>query len=359
MALSIIQQIQCFVNSCPQPTIQEGPVEREVNELGVTASFTPLGKQEHDSGAGGNVKASVCIIAYNVEAFIAQALDTALAQRTNFAFEVVVGEDLSQDSTREIIADYHRRYPNLMRPIFREKNLGMVRNFAETVRACRGRYIAMLDGDDFWNSPLKLQKQVDFLDSHPECSGCYHNVNILYEADPGLTRRYYSRPPKPFLYLKDLVGANPICSGSMVFRAGLFKDFPEWYYTMLMQDWPLYLLNAQFGPAGYIDEVLSTYRIHPQSDWAKLDRIDTLERRIFAVQKMHAALNLSYDDIVQKEIANLQYKIAKQLFAQKDYEGARRHSRDAMRKLAGFRYLKALRVYLQSVLLSRKQPTNS
>jgi hypothetical protein len=217
----------------------------------------------------------------------------------------------------------------------------------------------MLDGDDFWNSPLKLQKQADFLDSHLECSGCYHNVNILYEANPGRTRRYYSRPPKPFLYLKDLVGANPICSGSMVFRAGLFKDFPEWYFTMSMQDWPLYVLNAHFGPAGYIDEVLSTYRVHPQSDWAKLDRIDTLKRRILAVQKMNAALNFSYDGIVQKEIANLQYKIGKQLLAQKDYEGARRHSRDAMRKLAGFRYLKALRVYLQSGSLSRKQPTNT
>jgi len=145
----------------------------------------------------------------------------------------------------------------------------------------------------------------------------------------------------------------------MVFRAGLFKDFPEWYFTMFAQDWPLYVLNAHFGPVGYIDEVLSTYRVHPQNDWANLSRIETLKIRMVAVQKMNAALNFSYDGIVQKEIANLQYKIAKQLLAQKDYEAARRHCRDAMRKLAGLRYLKALRVYLQSGLLSSKQPTNT
>lgn len=166
------------------------------------------------------MKLSVCIIVYNCEDFIAQTLDGVLAQRTNFDFEVVVGEDCSTDSSGRIIADYQKRYPNLIRPIFRDKNLGMVRNFAETVRACQGRYIAMLDGDDFWNSPLKLQKQADFLDSHPECSGCYHNVHVLDEAT-GRTRRYHSRTPKPFLYLKDLVGANPICSGYAIMALGI------------------------------------------------------------------------------------------------------------------------------------------
>ncbi len=304
------------------------------------------------------MKLSVCIIVYNCEGFIAQTLDGVLAQRTNFDFEVVVGEDCSTDSSRLIIADYQKRYPNLIRPIFRDKNLGMVRNFAETVRACQGRYIAMLDGDDFWNSPLKLRKQADFLDSHPECSGCYHNVHVLDEAT-GRTRPYYSRPRKPFLYLKDLVKGNSICAGSMVFRAGLFDDFPDWYYTLPMQDWPLYVLNAQFGPAGYIDEVLSTYRVHDRGDWPRLDRIDGFNRAIFAAQTMNAGLDFSLDSEIRKGIANLRYKIAKQLLARKDYVGARLHSREAMMQLGGVRYFKALRVYLQSGLSSRKQPANS
>jgi len=305
------------------------------------------------------VKASVCIIAYNVEAFIAQALDTALAQQTNFDFEVVVGEDGSQDSTREIIAGYYGRYPNLIRPILREKRLGTVGNFAATVLACRGRYIAMLDGDDFWNSPRKLQIQADFLDAHPECSGCYHNAYILNEENPALSRLHHSRPQKPFLYLHDLVRGNPVCSGSMVFRAGLIKDFPGWYYGMHVQDWPLYVLNAHFGPVGYIDEVLSTYRIHRMGYWNRHDRVDVLNRDISAAQTMNAGLNYSLDRLIGKGIANSHYKIAKLLLALNDREGARMHSREALKQLAGLRYLKALKVYLQSGLRFRKKQTHT
>jgi len=300
------------------------------------------------------VKLSVCIIVYNCEDFVSQTLDSVLTQKTDFDFEVVVGEDRSTDSSREIVADYQKRYPGLMRPIFREKNLGMVRNFAETVRACQGRYIAMVDGDDFWNSPLKLQRQADFLDAHPECSGSYHNVNVLNQAT-GRTRPYYASPRKRFLYLKDLLKGNSVCAGSMVFRAGLFGDFPEWYYTLPMQDWPLYVLNAQFGPAGYIDEILSTYRVHERGDWPRSNRIEGFRRAIFAAHTMNAGLDFAYDSEIRKGIANLKYKIAKHLLAEKDYMGARSHSKEAMERLGlmQFRYYKALFVYLRANYVGR------
>jgi glycosyltransferase involved in cell wall biosynthesis len=294
------------------------------------------------------VKVSVCIIAFNVEAFIAQAIEGALAQRTNFDFEVVIGEDCSQDSTKEIIADYHRRFPKLIRAIFRENRLGMVRNFAETVLACKGQYIAMLDGDDFWNSPDKLQKQADLLDDHPECSGCYHNVNLLNEDDPQGNRPKHSKGQKAFLGLHELAAGNPVCAGSMLFRAGLFNEFPGWYFKMPMQDWPLYVLNAHFGPVAYIDEILSTYRIHRNGDWSRQDRVDVLKRDISAAQTMNRGLNYSLDKQIGKAIANSQYKISKILLSQKDREGARSYSREAMKQLTGIRYLKALWVYLHS-----------
>ena len=296
------------------------------------------------------MKVSVCIIACNVEAFIAQALDGVMAQRTSFDFEVVIGEDCSRDSTREIITAYHRRYPNLIRPIYRENNLGMVRNFAETVLACRGRYIAMLDGDDFWNSPQKLQTQADFLDSHPECSGCYHNVRILNEIDPNLCRLHHSRARKALFFLQDLAAGNPVCAGSMVFRAGLIEAFPDWYFKMPMQDWPLYVLLAQFGPVGFIDEVLSTYRIHRKGDWNRQDRVEILKRDISAALTMNAGLDYSLDKWIGKGIANSHYKIAKLLLREGDREGARRHAREAMNQVAGILYLKALKVYTQTGL---------
>lgn len=293
------------------------------------------------------MKVSVCIIAYNVESFIAEAVDGALAQQTDFDFEVVVGEDCSQDSTREILADYQRRFPDRIKIIFRKNRLGMVRNFAETVLACKGQYIAMLDGDDFWNSPHKLQKQADLLDANRHYSGCYHNVCILHEGPPRTTRLQHTGPQKPVLDLNDLAMGNPICSGSMVFRAALSKDFPDWYFTMPMQDWPLYVLNAHHGPVGYIHEMLSTYRIHSLGDWNRQDRVEILRRDICAAQKMNAGLNYSLDTPISRGIANSHYKIAKLLMGRNERKGAELHAREAMKHLRVFRLVKALGIYLQ------------
>jgi hypothetical protein len=226
----------------------------------------------------------------------------------------------------------------------------MARNFAETVLACEGRYIAMLDGDDFWNSPSKLQVQADFLDAHPECSGCYHNVYILNEDNPRASRLYHRRPQKPFIYLEDLAGGNPVCAGSMVFRSGLIGNFPEWYFKMPMHDWPLYVLNAHFGPAAYIDRVLSTYRIHRMGDWNKQDRVAILKRDISAAQTMNTGLNYSLDKPLARQIGNVHYKISKLLISRKDREGARTHAREAMKRLTGLAFLKSLRIYLLSAL---------
>jgi len=134
-----------------------------------TSSYLPLAPP----------KVSVFMMAYNHAPYIAQALDSALAQQTTFTVEIVIGEDSSTDGTRNIVTDYVQRYPGRIRALLHETNLGASRNQVLVLEACTGEYIALLEGDDFWTDPYKLQKQVDFLDEHLDYAISAHNVTIV------------------------------------------------------------------------------------------------------------------------------------------------------------------------------------
>jgi len=108
---------------------------------------------------------SVAIIAYNLEKYIVDCLESVLSQKTNFKVEIVIGEDCSKDNTLQILLNYQERFPNIIRVLIREKNLGLTPNSVDTQNNCKGKYIALLDGDDYWTDGNKLQKQIDFLAS--------------------------------------------------------------------------------------------------------------------------------------------------------------------------------------------------
>lgn len=128
------------------------------------------------------VKLSVILITYNHEKYIARALDSVLMQETDFPFEIVVGEDMSPDQTRQIVKEYKKQYPDKIRLVHREKNTGRpTLNVYETTMACKGEYLAYLEGDDYWTDPHKLQKQVDFLEQHPEYIAVTHSHKMIDE----------------------------------------------------------------------------------------------------------------------------------------------------------------------------------
>lgn len=121
---------------------------------------------------------SILIVTYNHERFIAQALESILVQETQYDYEVIIGEDCSTDSTREIIKQYEHRFQGRLKPVYREKNVGAVRNFLDCLQRCKGRYIAYLEADDAWLAKEKLQRQVSFLEKHPDFSAVVHNWQI-------------------------------------------------------------------------------------------------------------------------------------------------------------------------------------
>lgn len=125
-----------------------------------------------------DVLLSVCLITYNHESFIEKVIDSAINQKTSFSFEIVIGEDCSTDNTRKICEAYQEKYPDLIRLLPSEKNLGLKENFLRTFHACRGKYIAYLEGDDYWLSADKLQIQVDILENDPEVSLVHTNCKV-------------------------------------------------------------------------------------------------------------------------------------------------------------------------------------
>ncbi len=128
-----------------------------------------------------DIKVSVMMVTYNHGKYIEQAIQSVLNQNTNFKYELLIGEDCSTDCTRKVVERYQMDYPQIIRVVRHNKNVGALKNEAELRQRCRGQYIAVLEGDDYWIYPDKLKQQVDFLDQHPEYIGMSHNVKVLGE----------------------------------------------------------------------------------------------------------------------------------------------------------------------------------
>lgn len=124
---------------------------------------------------------SILMITYNHEKYIRQALDGILMQKVDFTYEVVIGEDCSQDNTRAILLEYKEKYPDRIRLILHEKNVGIGKNLGAVQRQCDGKYVAICEGDDYWTDPYKLKKQVSFLENHPEYIGTAHKIQVVDE----------------------------------------------------------------------------------------------------------------------------------------------------------------------------------
>lgn len=223
------------------------------------------------------MKVSVSITTHNREKYIVQALESVLMQEVNFNYEIVIGEDCSTDGTRDIVLSFQENYPDKIRVLLHEKNLGMVGNLEKILLASQGEYIALLDDDDYWTSPQKLQKQVDFLDNHPECTVCFHDSRCFYEDGSGAD--YFINLPdsKEIFTLEDLKPGPFIPTSSTMFRRGLFDGFPNWFHEMIGHDWPLHILNALHGDMGYINEVMSATRIHGGGEWNGRNEIEQLK----------------------------------------------------------------------------------
>jgi glycosyltransferase involved in cell wall biosynthesis len=208
---------------------------------------------------------SVLLQTFNHAAYITQAVESIVGQRTSFGVEVIAGDDCSSDGTRDVLTTLRARFPGRLSLLFPEANLGAggaVLALALLAEA-RGEYVAWLDGDDYWLGADKLERQVAFLDRHRDCSMCWHRACNLY---PNLELRPYEdnfdyERGQPFYDLADIVFQNFIPTASVVFRNGLVT-LPRDFANIPSPDWFFNALLAEHGRLGFIDEVWSVRRIH-------------------------------------------------------------------------------------------------
>jgi len=203
------------------------------------------------------------IVTYNHAAYIETAIESALAQQTECRHEILISEDCSTDGTREIVRTYAERHPERIRLLLSDTNLHSNEVVARGFRAATGDFVALLDGDDYWLGQDKLQRQVDFLTAHPACALCFHNARTE-TGDPEKTWNWTDDRQPEITTLEDILRGNYIATCSAMFRRGLVT-IPAWYADFFpITDWPLYILHAEKGDIGYIDEVMGVYRLHPE-----------------------------------------------------------------------------------------------
>jgi glycosyltransferase involved in cell wall biosynthesis len=277
------------------------------------------------------VKVSVLIKAYNHERFIARAVESALEQRADFPYEIVIGEDCSTDGTRAVLLGLRDTYPDRLRVLLRERNLGNIRNLTDTLAACRGEYVALLDGDDYWTSSDKLQQQVDYLDAHPDFSSCAHNAVVVDESGHGVIGTYRS-PHRPHaLTLRRMLVNDPVPTSSVMFRRGLFDQFPPWYYTIMMGDWPLHVLNLRHGPMWYDAQTLAAHRVHAGGLWSGAEPVRRRTARIEIYERLNEELGFMHDGLIRGRIARQYVALAAHHAAARDAVQVRDCMRRAVR----------------------------
>lgn len=217
---------------------------------------------------------SACMITYNHAPYIAQAIEGVLQQETDFPFELVIGEDCSTDGTREIVLEFQKRHPDIIRVIKSDHNVGATKNGCRTERACRGKYIAYCEGDDYWHHPQKLQKQVDLLESHPEVGLVHSECNFHYEESNRIVVNYYEKSGKTCAVqnvAEKLIDLRyRIITCTVCLRKNVLDKFMARYPELFSERIPFGDLQRWFGVALNSDvfffrESLATRRVLPES----------------------------------------------------------------------------------------------
>jgi glycosyltransferase involved in cell wall biosynthesis len=242
--------------------------------LGLNGEAVPCVEYSYPEAAASTPLVSVAMITYNHETYIGQAIEGVARQQRTFPVELIIGEDCSTDGTRALVFRYQQKYPELIRVITSENNVGMRKNGLRTYAAARGKYIAYCEGDDCWHDPGKLQRQVDYLEEHSECGMVYTNADAYHVLSGQRTRM--AMPHRPELcnsddpYLQQLTGARIIWPLTVCLRKAVLdqvtRECPEITDTSLpMGDTPRFLEMARRTVIHYMPIATATHNLLPES----------------------------------------------------------------------------------------------
>ena len=203
------------------------------------------------------------MITYNHERFVEQAISGILSQNIDFSVQLVISDDFSSDSTIQKISSLldSTETEISIDLFFQEQNLGIIENFVFALQKCRGKYIAICEGDDFWIDDNKLINQLRLVEADPDLVGSFHKVKVVYDDKPYLSGEY-SSDVSEILHTRDLIADKSLIHTSSLFFRKDALIFPEWYFSMLSGDFALTSILSAYGPFRKVDKFMSTYRVH-------------------------------------------------------------------------------------------------
>lgn len=296
---------------------------------------------------------STIIPSYNRADTVGQTIESILAQEVDADMEIVIGDDCSTDNAREVLLAYKEKYPEIIRLIFHDQNVGLGANWATCVKACRGKYICNCDNDDYWHNPHKLQIQLDYMESHPESNICITNHRTLNRATGEIKEVEinldHSDIQKTMWY-----GGGGLCNATIMYRADFMKahlDLDEFIKRRFsLQDWPAWVILTAYTDTDELPESTATVGMETESI-TRPKSVEKYEERLEEDRKICRYLGelfpekFPYTDEMWKRYA------AGRLFERAmhvgDYEAAKKYGKDC----AGISKVK--RIISQSRILFR------
>ena len=221
------------------------------------------------------MKTSVLLVSYNHELYIEEAISSILMQRTSFDYEIIVVDDCSTDRTKEITEGCLKKTEVKYKILESEKNLGIAKNYQRGFENCFSEYIAVLEGDDYWTDPYRLQKHIDFLDKHKECVMTFNRASLSFVEKKAfaisnclvnISDKYYAT--------KDIItGAPAFNFSTYVYRNSAIKMLDKGIFDLNIADWMLNICISQYGLICGLGEVMSVYRVHSKGSWSGISQI--------------------------------------------------------------------------------------
>lgn len=243
---------------------------------------------------------SIICITFNQEQYICDAIDSFLAQVTAYKFEVIIHDDVSNDTTRDILKFYQEKYPNIIRLILQDKNqfsININMPFKYALEMAKGEYIALCEGDDFWNDCKKLDLQINALTNLPKVGLCFHPAYVSVSEEIKNIKYNYSTEVKIFT-LDDMIymGGGGCATNSLMIRRSSIHPLPSWYFTAHVGDIYLQIISSITGGALYLPYPMSVYRKLSDGSWTSQNKLDDNSAidSIYKLKRTHKLLSQSF-----------------------------------------------------------------
>ncbi|MDP1813027.1 MAG: glycosyltransferase [Leadbetterella sp.] len=265
---------------------------------------------------------SVHLLTYNHAKFIAQSIESVVNQQTSFPFEIVIGDDHSTDGTSQIVDQYAAQYPDLIKVVRGKTNGGPQPNSIRILENSQGKYMAALEGDDYWIDPLKLQKQADFMEQNPDFAICFTNTRVEFFENNEEPYLLNTNIEKDVFELKDLIAETEVWfMGTATLFYTMSSIFPvqPWFHKTKSGDIPMIMLAARHGKIKYLPDVTAAYRRHAAgaSNTDHKDDAKFLENRIMMYTNLDKDTGYKFHDKFKRNLGGWYYL----LLNSKQYRG--------------------------------------